>query len=217
MPLPRQARAALALCALPLCALPLFACKSAPVVVSLAPPSAEYTAEDYPQVLNRWTRMDKLLKELETTLNVHATWFSPDFSAAYVSRNADVFKLSRSRRQELEQRLAKEREGSYTFFVGAATFDFKWNDFDRRKSVWNITLINNSGEQVSPLEIKRAGPMTPVSTSFFPYLNKFSVGYHIHFPRTLPDGRPLIRPETERLTLRFAGPLGLAQLHWQFR
>ncbi len=202
---------------LALCALPLVACKSERIVVNPAPATATYAAEDYDQVHQRWTRADKLIKELETTLNVHATWFSPDFAAAYVARNAHIFKLSQARRRALDQRLAQEREGSYTFYVGAATFDFKWNDFDRRKSVWNITLINNHGEQVSPLDIKRSGPVTPVSTSFFPYLNKFSVAYHLHFPKVLPDGRPLIRPGTDRLTLRFAGPLGLAQLHWQFR
>ena len=59
--------------------------------------------------------------------------------------------------------------------------------------------------------------ITPIIVDLFPYVGRFHRVYRVRFPKTLPDGRPLRRSETRRLSIRCAGPLGRAELVWQIR
>jgi hypothetical protein len=193
------------------------ACSGGPGRVSLSPPSGKISHEDYDKFRGRWTRGTKIIKQLDTTLHLHATLFAPEFSAAYVARRTHTFKLPADKRAELSARLRKEWSESYPFFLAAATMDYDWNNFDRKDPTWSLSLINDKGEQVSPVEVKVEREITPIIVDLFPFVGRFHRVYWVRFPKTLPDGRPLLRDEIRRLSIRCAGPLGRAELVWQVR
>lgn len=195
----------------------LAGCSSDPGRVSLAAPGSKLTHQDYEQQLARWTRSTKIIKQLDTTLRVHAVLFAPEFTEAYVARHGHVFKLSRTKRTALAASLRQQWSESYLFIVAAATMDYTWNDLERKESVWNLTLANDAREQVSSSEIKAERQISATTIDFFPFVERFHRVYWVRFPRALPDGRPLVRTGTERLSLRLSGSLGHAVLDWQIR
>lgn len=184
--------------------------------VSLAPPRQGISHKDYDGIRQRWTRNSRIIKKLDTTLRVHATLFAPEFNAAYAARRAHMFKLAARDRAELSQRLADQWSKSYAFLVSAATVDVAVNDFDRRRSVWRVSLANDRDGQVVADEIRRETTDATLK-DLFPYIGRFHSAYTFRFPRTLPDGTPLVDDSTRTLTLRFAGALGQTELVWQLR
>jgi hypothetical protein len=198
---------------------PALCCCSGSQVVSFAPPREPLRAEDYERVRDRWTRSGQIVlaKTLDTTLHVDATLYAPEFVGAYVAKNAQLFRLSSQDRAQLERRLDDETARGYVFFVGASTSDSRWNDFERKPSVWHIALVNDQQEQVTPAELKPEREITPTIMELFPYVGDFYRAYTLRFPKQASGGWPLLRSETQRLALRFSGPLGQMDLEWRLR
>ena len=188
-------------------------------MVNIAPTSHQYGQGAYQRVFTHWTRQAKIIKleRLDTTMRVHATCISPDFIAAYVARYEHLFKLPRRERNRISAEMNDTWKKSYSFTVAAATTDFRWNDFDKKQSIWRIALINDLQQQVAPMEVKAEKIITVTIKEMFPYVGDFFRFYRIRFPRKLSDGTELIRKDTRNLALRFAGPLGKTELVWRLR
>ena len=172
------------------------------------------TEESYQSVLKHWTRDGQMMHQVDTALEVGATYKSWEFRSAYVERRAALFKLPEARRLELEQTERAEHGKGHEFYVAAATHREQWNDLDRPESAWRVALVCDDRREVEPLRVHRHRKITVATQSFFPYTGTFSYGYALVFPRSLPDGTPVCGPGTRRMTLRFAGPLGTLQLAW---
>ena len=187
--------------------------------VSLKPPGKTPRASDYPAALDRWTRSDNILsfEHLDTTLRVHVTCFSPEFTAAYVSKYTELFKISGRERANMAQEFQKSWAESYTFLVAAATTKNAWNDFDEDESVWKVALVNDLEQQVAPSSVELKREITATTHEFFPYVRNFYRVYMFRFPRKLEDGKPLVTASSRHLALRFAGPLGQTRLVWRLR
>ncbi|MBK8482034.1 MAG: hypothetical protein IPL40_12820 [Proteobacteria bacterium] len=217
---PRRSSAALrtlwllaSLSALSSCAAP------SPIVSLRSGPDKPYTAAEYRAVLKRWTRYQAItvLQELGTTLRVYATLRSKDFDAAYLARWTALFRLPASARRALEREFAAQRARGYSLFVVAATHDRTWNDFDRPRSQWRLALSNDRGEQVNADRIVAERRILSTERAMLPHLGAFYQLYRVEFPRTLPDGRPLVAAETWALKLSMSGPLGDTELVWRLR
>lgn len=195
----------------------LAGCPSGSPLVSLAPPSRPPQASEYSEIQSRWTRSARVIKALDTSLDVHATLFSPEFAAAYLARRSQMFRLTPADQAREERQLREETESGYTFFVTAASHDWNWIDFERPGSVWRLSLANANGEQVTPSQIRLERQVTATTMELFPQVADFHRVYTVRFPQALPDGRSLLRGDGQRLVLRFAGPLGHAELVWRFR
>jgi hypothetical protein len=214
------ARALLGLLLTPTFLAPALGCSSGSRVVSFAPPPEAVSAKDYEKVRDRWTRSGKIFqpKTLDTTLRVHATLYGPEFVSAYVAMSTKLFRLPPHEQVLLKRRLDDETARGHIFFIGASTSDVRWNDFERKPSVWQIVLVNDQQDQVTPDEVRPERELTPTITELFPYVDDFYRAYTIRFPKQpAAGGRPLLRGETERLTLRFSGALGQADLEWRLR
>jgi hypothetical protein len=192
------------------------ACGESTPTVSLSPPSVKASAGDFDSARDRWTRHGRIIKKLDTTLRVHATFHSPELNAAYVARRAQMFKLPPGDRENLTRQLEREWSESFVFLVAAATIDLEWNNFDSKRSVWRVSLANDGGGQVSASSI-RSEPIDATLKELFPFIGRFHRAYTLRFPKVLPDGSPLVGGNTRELRLRFAGPLGEAELVWRLR
>lgn len=194
----------------------LAGCGESTPPVSLAPPAVKVKASDYDAVRDRWTRSSRIIKKLDTTLRVHATLFSPEVNAAYVARRAEMFKLPPTDRDNLARELERQWTESFVFLVSAATIDSNWNDFDRKRSVWRVSLASDHGDQVAASRI-RGETIDATLKELFPFIERFHRAYTVRFPKLLPDGAPLVDSNTRELRLRFAGPLGQTDLVWRLR
>lgn len=193
----------------------VFACGCSSPKVSMAPGPREYVADDYQQVLQRWTRDESLiaLNELDDLLTVTATYESWDFRWAYVVRYSQDFRLTTAQRRELLDRTLGDTKSAHEFYVALYGTKWRWNDLTKPESGWTVRLIDEKGNETAPSKLVKIKP-GPLETRYFPYTTVWRQAFRIAFPTASEDGRPTISPEAKWFGLRFAGAQGNEELHW---
>jgi hypothetical protein len=184
--------------------------------VSLREGPREYVASDYETVLDNWTRTEHLVSfsELDNLLTATATFESWDFRWAYVVRYAQDYRLTLEQRQKLLEKTLDETRDAHHFFVAVAGGDRKFNDLTKPDSAWIVRLIDSTGAETAPLDIKAISKPNAIERTYFPYNTVFHRTFRITFPRTSSDGRPTISDDADWFGLRFAGAQGNSELVW---
>jgi hypothetical protein len=165
----------------------------------------------YQQVLDRFTDRAELYSGFDTLLFAAATLQTPAFREARVHRTALFKALPRERSDALLTEELAEAGKTHEFFLGVHVYNYRYDDFDRPSSIWNVVLVTPSGE-VRPVSVERLGRADMDMRAFYPYLGTFWVGYRVRFPTTFPDGKPVILPGIERVMLRMASSLGKVEM-----
>jgi len=138
-------------------------------------------SEEYLKVLGRWTRSKVIYSQFDTQAQISATLRSPEFNRAYLQEYARIYQLSGDERKNYEAMRAASEFTEFIFY--AYIPDKTENDFDRRGSIWSIFLVNGKGEKITPVEVRRVDPVTPVETVFFPYIKTYyGICYWLRFP-----------------------------------
>jgi hypothetical protein len=193
----------------------LFACTHEPAV-ALYGPSQKLTAEDYPDVLERWTRSDKIYKGLENKLFVTATWHAPEFRRAFAVAFPEIYGHGGNvTRRELVD-LTGDVEQYHNFFMSIYTPDRKWNDLEQDDSIWRVNLIGSDEVAVDPAEIL-AVKIDANLRAVYPYISRFDEAYIVRFPLADPMHRMVIDSHSTHVSLRIASALGAAEMRWDLK
>jgi hypothetical protein len=183
-----------------------------PVVGDPAPQLADYDSEEkYLALLDHFTGKAEIYSGFDTQLFAGVTYQTWQFREARVKRLALFRSMTSS---EIDAALSRERaeyEKYNVFVLGTWTVDSRFDDFDRRDSVWRIALVID-GEEVLPVDVVRVSRVTQDVRAIYPYMGSFWVQYRARFPRSRADGSPLIRPGTRRVKLVLASSLGKAEM-----
>ncbi len=192
-------------------------CAGTPTVVSLGEPARQPAAKDYVDVLKRWTRHQHLRNDFDAALDVNATLRSTEFRYAFAAKYIEIYKIAPENQARVRGEILSDGADTYEFHVETATHDYALNDFTSAKTIWRITLLDDEGHEVVPMQVAAIKERQPLDVEFYPYADLFSRGWQIRFPRARPDGTPLVGGDTKALTLRFAGPQGSVDLVWVLR
>lgn len=159
----------------------------------------------YQEVLGRYTARNEIYQLFDTRLFAAATYQSAAFREARVRREA-AFKAipTDAIAAQLEQERG-ELASFHEFFLGVHVNDPRYDDFDRKNSIWRIALVTPKGE-IAPVEVERVGRANLDMRSIYPYMGDFWVAYRVRFPR---DAAP---EPGERLVLKLASSLGTTEL-----
>jgi hypothetical protein len=183
-----------------------------PTLGDPAPGLKDERAEgEYQKTVERFTARDEVYSTFDTVLFAATTFQTPAFREARVRRFAAFQHLSR---EQLEGLLAKEQAESQQaleFLLGVHVNNPQHDDFDRPDSIWNVQLVTPGGT-VEPASVVRVGRSNLDLRSYYPYLGTFWVAYRVRFNPLGPEGRPIIPPGTERVTLRLSSSLGKAEM-----
>jgi hypothetical protein len=189
--------------------------------VACAPPRVDfrevarsYRADDYVKVRDRWTREAVLRRGISTLVFLTGTYKSWDWRQAYAARMRDHAAFSKT---EYGAFLASQRKGhdeAHEFFLSVAMEVRRWMDLTKKESKWHLSLVNERGEEVHARSVKRLRRTNAEVAEFFPYHSSFGEAFVVQFPKTLPDGRPLLGATPRRLTLVLGGPPGRVELTW---
>lgn len=191
----------------------LAGCVSTPPTLGEPPPVMRDERQEliYQQVLERFSARDELYSGFDTTLFAAATLQTPAFREARVRRTAYFQSLTRERVEELLGQELAEAGKSHEFLLGVHVYNYRYDDFDRASSIWNMVLVTPSGE-VRPISVERVGRADMEMRAYYPYLGTFWVAYRVRFPTTHADGKAVIPPGTERVVLRMASSLGKVEM-----
>lgn len=189
------------------------ACRSAPPTIGDPPPTLEDAEAEraYREILDRYTGRAEVYSGFDTQMFAGATYQSWPFREARVKRVARFQKMTA---QEVEALLKEERadwEKFHVFALGAWTQDPRFDDFDRKDTVWRIAMVTESGEVV-PAQVEREKRVDQDVRAIYPYMGLFWVKYRVAFPRNGTGGSEVVPQGTKQVTLRLASTLGRADL-----
>ena len=112
----------------------------------------------------------------------NATFFSDSFRHAYIKKTVKInrFDAIRAARYIAEQEY-RQSEG-WDFFVGLYTKKAYKKFSTENDSFWKIQLTTASGQVLKPTSIELI-PLGPYEGIMYPYLNRWSKGYRVKFPK----------------------------------
>lgn len=164
-------------------------------------------AGEYRAMTRAWTRHATERAEgdsekgprFEQSLEVHATFKSPEWRAAHVRFRTEQHKLPPSEVAALTEREKKEDADHYEVMLLVATYDPKINELQKgARSIWRVALVDDRGAETVASEIKRdRRPRTEIAAEY-PHLGDFHEPYVARFPRTVD----LLRPGARRFSLK---------------
>jgi hypothetical protein len=192
-----------------LLALALGGCAAAKVPkVGEDPPEARDESEKaYRELLERFTSSKQIYAGFDTRLFAGATYQSDAFVEARVKRRGHFLAEPP---EVIAAQLEKERAELapfYEFFLGVHLNNSKYDDFDRKDSIWRVALVTSGGEAKAE-KIERVGRSNLDLRSIYPYLDDFWVGY------TVKVKKDAVPAPTGKLILRVASSLGQADLEF---
>lgn len=199
-------------------AVSLASCAPPPVVLRNGPRT--YTAEQYEDVLARWTRSSHAyaLQGMDDHLAVTATYESWDFRWAYVVRYAHDFMLTTEQRRGLLEQALGAAEREHVFYVTLQSPTRRYGELTRPTSAWRVLLVNDRRQEVAPTEIEAIRRPGALERTYFPHTTVWRQVYRIRFPRRVRvpgQGEvEILDAATRRFVLRFSGPLGHADMVW---
>ena len=190
---------------------------SKPPVVDFSSKPREYRSEDYADVYERWTRHDKVVHDVESALEIWATYKSLDFREAFVAHYASAYSLGDSDRERLRQAQREVAAADYEFQVTAQSANYRWNDLEKKNSPWRVSLLDGVGHELIPEAVKVEKLPDMFEREFFPAKTPFTKSYSVRFVRPSSKDEEFSGERSGLITLRFAGPLGHADLTWTGR
>jgi len=191
--------------------LALAACSSAPAPVPLTPefPASVGTYED---VTWAWTRRAVLRGDYQQALEVHATFRSPMWHAAYAALQVQHRHLAGAAANQVFGEARAASEGDYQIALAVVTYDPRENDLDRGpRSIWRLALVDDAGRETAPIEIVRDRRPLEVLRAELPEVTEFAKVYIATFPRSAN----VLRPDARAVTLKMWSSRGGVALVWK--
>jgi hypothetical protein len=175
-------------------------------------------AGDYRDVTRKWTRHgrqrsmpDNHGNIFDQTIDVVATFKSPEWRAAYVKYRAEHNKLPPGEVNALTAREKAEAQKNYEVMLMVATYDPRLNELHKgERSVWRVALVDAGGAEIVASEIKRDRRPRSEIQADFPQLGDFHEPYVARFPRTVD----LLRPDAGRFSLKVTSSQAGVELVW---
>jgi len=169
------------------------------------------TVPDYGDTTAAWTRQATLRGQFQETVDLRATFKSPDWRASHADRVAEQRGLTGAARDQVLAQAQADMAGPYELELMVTTWDRRENDLDRgKKSVWHVVLVDEQGREIEPLEIVKDRRPPYVMRAEFPALGDFATAYVARFPRTTP----VLGPSVRTMRLRMSSERGAVELVW---
>lgn len=165
-------------------------------------------SNSYTNVFDAHTKRESVLSEFEPVMTVHATQWDSTMRDAYVQEFARQYRYSDELKKKLAEEQLKEDETFFVYILSAATREPEWNDFDRKSSMWRITLENEDGSiQLDPERVEVVSQKDEKSRYFYQQMNNFTRTYKVRFfKKELRTTRPL--------KLHITGARGFVTFTW---
>jgi len=175
-------------------------------------------ASGYFDILNHMTRSKKVIDNMDNKLFIYATYNSWPLREAYVDEYAGRYLMYNYQKDRLKVTEKEYDERFNEFFIAVYTPEEHWNDLNTPESIWKIYLEDEKGDRVTPVDIKKVDVNSPLIREFYPFLDLWSSGYVIRFPKHMTVGtKPVLEKDAKYFKLIITGVVGSAMLEWELR
>ncbi len=190
----------------------LAACGSPPKPVTFSDAWPD-RVNTYDSTSKSWTRRgllrDSFANQGSQLVELYATFLSTEWRAAYVERQTKLRKLSQGSRDTLVQDQKKLASQAYVVEILVTTYHPSHNDLHRDGSIWRLSLIDGSGNEIPAEKIEKDRRPREVIAADFNNFGEFAEAYQVTFPRD-PD---LLKGQS--FALRMGSSLGSVEVNWK--
>lgn len=196
-------------------ALSVAGCGSASVTMRES--TRSFTASDYEDVYERWTRSADEFEfgRLSEILHVTATFEAWEFRWAYVVRYAADHSFSTEERTRLLEESLEDARQRHRFFVTLGGPVWREFDLSAHESDWRVLLVDPTGRHTEPVELTKIARPSADQRVYFPSISRQRHTFRIAFPSVHADGTPTIPGDADHVVLRFASARGTVNLRWE--
>ncbi|RLB46675.1 MAG: hypothetical protein DRJ42_27150 [Deltaproteobacteria bacterium] len=186
--------------------------------VTMRPSPRAFTASDYDNIYEAWTREADVFAfgTLTDVLNVTGTFQGWEFRWAYVVRYADDHGFRTEDRADMLRASLADAQQRHRFFVTISGRRWRETDLARDDSAWRVLLVDEEDDQTVPLEVELLHRPGANIAAYYPSVTTFRHAFRIVFPSHREDGTAVIPDNARFVILRFTGPLGTVDLKWEF-
>jgi len=137
----------------------------------------------------------------------NATFFSEEFRDEFIKQHEKIKHLVGPSAARFEAEQMHRQLDGWDFFLAIYTKD-EYKEFSQYDdSFWEIELTTGGGQVVKPILIERM-PTTPYEKKMFPYLDRWSRGYRVTFPKV---------PLGDEIKLTIKSVVGSSTLEWKVK
>jgi len=169
--------------------------------------------DKFKSVTDAWTRTAKMRSGYEESLDLAATFKSPEWRAAHVAREVKFGRMSEAAAQDAVAKAQAALSDHYEVELVVTTWDRRENDLDREHSVWRVVLVADDGTEIEPTRIDRDKRPHEILNADFPDVGDFAVAYVAQFPKKTD----LLAAGARRIRLRMSSARGGVELTWNAR
>ena len=166
--------------------------------------------DTYRTVTRAWTRSAKLRNGYEESLDLAATFKSPEWRAAHVARDIKFGHMSDAAARAAVAKEQAALADHYEVELVVTTWDRRENDLDREHSVWRVVLVADDGTEIAPSRIDRDKRPMEILDADFGDVGDFAIAYVAQFPKQVD----LLAPGARRVRLRMSSARGGVELAW---
>jgi hypothetical protein len=121
---------------------------------------------------------------MEAKLIWHATFFSNEFRRSFERKHVKIHHMGALEAARFVQEEEYRQGRGWDFFIGFYTKDDYKKFSNEPDTFWRIQLKTANGEVVAPTSIEMI-PVGPYERIMYPYLNRWSKGYRVTFPKVV--------------------------------
>lgn len=171
-------------------------------------PSGGEASRSYKSILKKWTRHDRVFvwDNLEARMIWHATYFSHEFREARRSRLAGLYESGETEGTLRFQEDRDESEQFDVFFLGIYAGSSQWPEVGKDDGRWRMVLEVEGRQPVEAVRLERV-KVSQLERTLYPYLDKWSEGYLVRFPKVISSG--------DLFRLRMTGIPARSELVWR--
>ena len=86
--------------------------------------------------------------------------------------------------------------------------------------MWKLYLVNDDGDRVTPLGIRRVKSKDAFTPHFYPYVTPWKTVHIVTFPNYVGEGvrkKRLVTDDTKTVSLLITGLVGTTEMVWQLK
>lgn len=170
-------------------------------------PNVPRPAGNFTNVIDKWSRTEKVYSGVMTSFQVSATMHTTDVIEHHVYQEAVSTQRTTPQYQEMRSRALIDNQNQTQFMITFFTDKEADNDLDKKKTLWNL-FLDVEGRRISPKQIKRVIENRAALKEKYPYLSHWGKQYLVSFPVKVEE------VQTRKSTLTLAGPLGAVYLQF---
>ncbi len=153
------------------------------------------------------TRTEKVYRDLDTILVADVFFYDQRIKRDFINAVRGEGRIDQAQADAMLAESAAKEAKEVEFLAGVYTGDKRWNDLEKKDSMWKVALQTADGAWIAPAEITRLKLDKMQDAWLFPFLTEWKFIYRISFPREALAGM-------QSYTLRFTSVVGEAAFTW---